>query len=81
MPRRTDEAVGNGATGTNTQEADVDEPDVAKTDGRLVVRVRDGRRLVITDVTGTEPRELAAWQAPRVDVRRRPAARRTTTSC
>ena len=49
-PRRrrsgTDEAVSNGATGTNIQEAGVDEPDVAKTDGRLVVRVRDGRQLV-----------------------------------
>src|ERR1700712_517306 len=57
-------AVTNGPTGTNTQEADVDEPDVAKTDGRLVVRVQDGRRLVVTDVTGTEPRELADWQLP-----------------
>jgi uncharacterized secreted protein with C-terminal beta-propeller domain len=59
-----DTAVSNGATGTNTQEADVDEPDVAKTNGRIVVRVQDGRRLVVTDVTGTEPRELADWQLP-----------------
>ena len=34
-PTRT---VANGPTGTNTQEAGVDEPDLAKTDGRLVVR-------------------------------------------
>ena len=66
----------NGATGTNTQEAEVDEPDVAKTDGRLVVRLQDGRRLVVTDVTGDEPRELADWRAARHGVRRRPAARR-----
>ena len=32
-------AVGSSGTGTNTQEADVDESDVAKTDGSLVVRV------------------------------------------
>ena len=57
-------AVGNGPTGTNTQEADVDEPDVAKTDGRLVVRVREGRRLVVTDVTGSTPHQLADWQLP-----------------
>ncbi len=59
-----DTAVGNGATGTNTQETDVDEPDLAKTDGRLVVRVRDGQRLVVTDVTGSEPRQLADWRLP-----------------
>ena len=61
---RSEKAVSNGPTGTNTQEADVDEPDVAKTDGRLVVRVRDGRRLVVTDVTGSEPRQLADWRLP-----------------
>ena len=59
-----DTGVANGATGTNTQETDVDEPDVAKTDGRIVVHVQDGRRLVITDVTGSEPRELADWALP-----------------
>src|SRR4051794_31129918 len=56
--------VSNGPTGTNTQETDVDEPDVAKTDGRIVVRVQDGRRLLVTDVTGNRPRELADWQLP-----------------
>ena len=56
--------VANGATGTNTQEAAVDEPDVAKTNGRLVVRLQDGRRLVVTDVTGAEPRQVSEWQVP-----------------
>lgn len=59
-----DQAVSNGATGTNTQEVGVDEPDVAKTDGRIVVRLVQGRRLVITDVTGAEPRQLSSWQLP-----------------
>ena len=57
-------AVTNGDTGTNTQEVGVDEPDVAKTDGRIVVRLRDGQRLVVTDVTGSTPRELADWRLP-----------------
>ena len=59
-----DDAVSNGPTGTNTQEAGIDEPDVAKTDGRIVVRLQDGHRLVVTDVTGNEPRELADWRLP-----------------
>lgn len=54
----------NGDTGTNVQEVRVDEPDVAKTDGRIVVRLVDGRRVVITDVTGTAPRELGSWSLP-----------------
>ena len=43
-------AVGSSASGTNVQEPDVDEADVAKTDGRLVVPPhrpgprRDGRQ-------------------------------------
>ncbi|MET0837584.1 MAG: beta-propeller domain-containing protein [Marmoricola sp.] len=60
----TDSSVTNGDTGTNTQEAGVDEPDVAKTDGRIVVQLRDGQRLVVTDVTGSTPRELADWRLP-----------------
>jgi len=51
-------------TGTNTQEADVDEPDVAKTDGHRVVRLVDQRILVISDVTGAEPRELGRMSLP-----------------
>ncbi|MGI8523459.1 MAG: beta-propeller domain-containing protein [Nocardioides sp.] len=41
----------SSATGTNVQEAGVDEPDVVKSDGRLLVRVQDGR-LVSYDVSG-----------------------------
>ena len=59
----TDAAVGNGATGTNVQEAGVDEPDVAKTDGTLVVHVARGRNLVVTDVSG-QPRELSRVALP-----------------
>jgi len=57
-------AVANGPTGTNTQEAGVDEPDVAKTDGRIVVRLVNNQRVVITDVAGSSPREIADWQLP-----------------
>jgi hypothetical protein len=42
-------------TGTNVQEAGVDEPDVVKTDGSLLVRVVDDSTLVVYDVTGAEP--------------------------
>lgn len=42
---------------TNVQEAGVDEPDVAKTDGRLLVTTAGGD-LRILDVTGEAPREL-----------------------
>ena len=57
-------AVGNNETGTNVQEAGVDEPDVAKTNGRLVVHVAD-RQLVITDASGDEPRRLSRIDLPR----------------
>ncbi len=59
--------VANGPTGTNTQEVGVDEPDVAKTNGRLVVQLRGNSRLVITDVSGPSPVELAAWRVPTRD--------------
>ena len=58
------DAVGSGATGTNVQEAGVDEPDLAKTDGSLVVHV-DGPFLVVTDVSGEKPRELSRLPLPR----------------
>ncbi len=58
------DGVENGPTGTNTQEAGVDEPDVAKTDGRVVVRLVEGRTVVITDVTGSSPRQIATWSIP-----------------
>ncbi len=46
-----DSGVSNSDTGTNVQEAGVDEPDVAKTDGRLLVRV-GGAGPAGHDVTG-----------------------------
>ncbi len=42
---------------TNVQEAGVDEPDVAKTDGRVLVTAAGGD-LRIVDVTGAAPREV-----------------------
>jgi uncharacterized secreted protein with C-terminal beta-propeller domain len=42
-------------SGTNVQEAGIDEPDVVKTDGRRVFAVADGT-LRVLDVTGAEPR-------------------------
>ena len=56
-------AVTNSATGTNVQEAGVDEPDLAKTDGEIVVRVSD-RHLVVDDVTGSQPRRLSRLRLP-----------------
>ncbi len=46
---RAEETRTSSGTGTNVQEAGVDEPDLAKTDGNLVVRVR-GDRLLVTPV-------------------------------
>jgi hypothetical protein len=56
--------VGTSPTGTNVQEQGVDESDVAKTDGRVVVRVDRGD-LVVTDVTGARARELSRTPLPR----------------
>ena len=56
-------------TGTNVQEAGVDEPDVAKSDGRLLARVeRTGRTsdLVLADVTGETVEESARIDLPDV---------------
>ena len=50
-------------TGTNVQEAGVDEPDVVKTDGTLLVRMRDGE-LLTYDVTGDEPEQLGSLALP-----------------
>jgi uncharacterized secreted protein with C-terminal beta-propeller domain len=58
------DAQSSSGTGTNTQETDVDEPDLAKTDGRRVVRLVDQRTVVISDVTGSEPRELGRVSLP-----------------
>ncbi|MGH3360043.1 MAG: beta-propeller domain-containing protein [Nocardioidaceae bacterium] len=57
------DGVGNGSTGTNVQEAGVDEPDIAKTDGEIVVALR-GSTLVVSDVTGDEPVELGRVNVP-----------------
>ena len=53
----------NGETGTNVQEAGVDEPDVVKTDGRTLFRVQDGD-LVTYDVSGAEVERLASFDLP-----------------
>ena len=58
-----DQGQASSANGTNTQETDVDEPDFAKTNGGIVVSVRDNS-VVATDVTGPEPRELGRYTFP-----------------
>lgn len=54
---------GSSATGTNTQEADVDEPDTVKTDGELLVRLR-GRELHVFDVGGVAVERRAVLDLP-----------------
>jgi hypothetical protein len=56
-------AVGSSTTGTNVQEVGVDEPDVAKTDGALLVQAR-GRDLVVADVSGDEPVQRGRLELP-----------------
>ena len=46
-------------SGTNVQEAGVDEPDVVKVAGDLLLRIRDDV-LTVHDVSGTEPRLLSS---------------------
>jgi uncharacterized secreted protein with C-terminal beta-propeller domain len=58
-----DTGVGSSGTGTNTQEAGVDEPDVAKTNGTLLVRVLEGS-VIVSDVTGDQPRALSSYDLP-----------------
>ncbi|MEO6509443.1 MAG: beta-propeller domain-containing protein [Nocardioides sp.] len=54
-------------TGTNVQESGVDEPDIVKTDGRLLVRIdRDGS-LAVYDVSGAEPVLLGSLALPGVE--------------
>lgn len=57
MPQATDGAGRQPHSTTNVQEAGVEEPDVAKTDGRLLVTAAGGE-LRLIDVTGTQPREV-----------------------
>jgi len=55
----------SSATGTNTQEQNVDEPDVAKTNGTLVVRIANNDRSVaLIDVTGAEPKTVGKYRLP-----------------
>ncbi len=49
----------NSDTGTNVQEAGVDEPDVVKTDGSVLARIRDDE-LVLYDVTGEQTERLGS---------------------
>jgi len=58
-------AADEGATvsGTNVQEAGVDEPDIVKTDGRRMIAVAQGR-LQVLDLTGGTPRLTATLQLP-----------------
>lgn len=58
-PAAPDQAAGSTApfSTTNDQEAGVDEPDLAKTDGSVLVTVRrDGPSLEVTDVASSPPR-------------------------
>lgn len=60
------EAVGTGATGTNVQEAGVDEPDTVKVDPTrpgLVVTTA-GDRLVVVDVGAGSPRQVGSLAVP-----------------
>ncbi len=62
-PVLDDTAVPNDATGTNVQERGVDEADLAKTDGEMVVLLDHGE-LVVLDVTGDEPVAISRWAVP-----------------
>lgn len=57
--------VTSSATGTNVQEAGVDEPDTVKTDGRLVVRAK-GSELAVFDASGTTVAKTAALRLPKL---------------
>ncbi len=62
MPQ-VDPRAGSSSTGTNVQEAGVDEPDVVKTDGEILVRMQDDR-LTTYDVTGDAPEFLETLEIP-----------------
>lgn len=55
----------NSETGTNVQEAGVDEPDVVKTDGSLLVRLQDFE-LTTYDVSGDEVDRLGSVYLPQL---------------
>jgi len=54
--------VGSGLTGTNVQEAGVDEPDLVKTNGELLLTVAENRLEVV--VAGTPPRAAGGLTLP-----------------
>lgn len=56
----------NSDTGTNVQEAGVDEPDTVKTDGKVLTMVRDDA-LVTYDVTGTSTEQLSSIALPGIE--------------
>lgn len=66
---QTDSSAGGSAppsptsSGTNVQEAGVDEPDVAKTDGRRLVTTVDGSFRVL-DVSSGDPRPVGSLAMP-----------------
>lgn len=59
----TDDAVGPGQTGTNTQEREVDDPDVAKAVGGRLFTVSGGK-LRVLDVSGKTPVPLGSVAIP-----------------
>ena len=59
----TPDSTTTSATGTNVQEAGVDEPDVVKTEPGLLVRVAGGR-LLTYDVSGARPQVLGSASLP-----------------
>ena len=59
---KTQDAVGSSATGTNVQEAGVDEPDRVKTDGRYIVGVGYDRTMWIATVNGHTPHVISRLQ-------------------
>jgi hypothetical protein len=58
--------AGSSGTGTNVQEAGVDEPDVVKTNGELLVRVQDDE-VTTYDLTGEAPGLLASLDLPDIE--------------
>ncbi|PUA82525.1 beta-propeller domain-containing protein [Nocardioides currus] len=63
VPAPTTVRSTNNETGTNVQEAGVDEPDVVKVSGDRLFRIQDDT-LTTYDVAGDEPRLLSSLQLP-----------------
>jgi uncharacterized secreted protein with C-terminal beta-propeller domain len=61
-PQAALDAVGPGATGTNVQEAGVDEPDIVKTNGELILAIADGALQVVE--AGRDPSLAATLPLP-----------------